>query len=71
MVLLWAPRPLATGSSASNISVVDNICRTYTVITDPAHLAEHLRRTCESEQKKTNISVVVQWCTMTVRRWPT
>ena len=25
---------------------------TYTVITDPARLAEHLRRTCESEQKK-------------------
>ena len=30
----------------------DNICCTYTVITDPACLAEHLRRTCESEQTK-------------------
>ena len=30
----------------------DNICCTYTVITDPARLAEHLRRTCESEQNK-------------------
>ena len=30
----------------------DNICCTYTVITDPARLAEHLRRTCESEPKK-------------------
>ena len=30
----------------------DNICCTYTVIFDPARLAEHLRRTCESEPKK-------------------
>ena len=28
------------------------ICCTYTVITDPARLAEYLRRTCKSEQKK-------------------
>ena len=30
----------------------DNIRCTYTVITDPARLAEHLRRTCKSEHKK-------------------
>ena len=30
----------------------DNICCAYTVISDPARLAEHLQRTCESEPKK-------------------
>ena len=30
----------------------DDICCTYTVITDPARLAEHLQITSKSEQKK-------------------
>ena len=36
----------------------DNICCTDTVISDPACLAEHLRRGCESEPPK---KIVIGW----------